>query len=77
MPITHEKPAAIPQMSTSNEVVKAALSEGIRARQVVLDQHVDNLVEIGKPILPSSDGSGKYSISPFAAGSQGENKSAT
>jgi len=35
-------------MSTSNEVVKAALSEGIRARQVVLDQHVENLVEIGK-----------------------------
>ena len=34
-------------MSTSNEVVKAALSEGIRARQVVLDQHVENLVEIG------------------------------
>jgi hypothetical protein len=48
VPITHEKPAAIPQMSTSNEVVKAALSEGIRARQVVLDQHVENLVEIGK-----------------------------
>ena len=35
-------------MSTSNEVVKAGLSEGIRARQVVLDQHVENLVEIGK-----------------------------
>jgi len=35
-------------MSTSIEVVKQALSEGIRARQAVLDQHVENLVEIGK-----------------------------
>ena len=35
-------------MSTSQEVVKVALSEGIRARQAVLDEHVEVLVQIGK-----------------------------
>ena len=35
-------------MSTSKEVVKVALSEGIRARQTVLDEHVEVLVQIGK-----------------------------
>lgn len=35
-------------MSTSQEVVKVALSEGIRARQAVLDDHVETLVRIGK-----------------------------
>ena len=35
-------------MSTSQEVVKSALSEGIRARQAVLDDHVEVLVQIGK-----------------------------
>ena len=35
-------------MSISQEVVKVALSEGIRARQAVLDEHVEVLVQIGK-----------------------------
>jgi D-sedoheptulose 7-phosphate isomerase len=35
-------------MSTSKEVVKVALIEGIRARQAVLDEHVEVLVQIGK-----------------------------
>ena len=35
-------------MSTSKEVVKVALSEGIRARQAVIDDHVEVLVQIGK-----------------------------
>lgn len=35
-------------MSNSVEVVKQALAEGIRARQEALDNHVSELVEIGK-----------------------------
>ena len=35
-------------MSNSVEVVKQALAEGIRARQDALDNHVSELVEIGK-----------------------------
>jgi D-sedoheptulose 7-phosphate isomerase len=35
-------------MSTSQEVVKVALFEGIRARQAVLDEQVEVLVQIGK-----------------------------
>jgi D-sedoheptulose 7-phosphate isomerase len=35
-------------MATSQEVVKVALSEGIRARQAVLDDHVEVLVQIGQ-----------------------------